>query len=239
MATVTMTVQPVNDNPVATNDVSTTPHTGDTDVFIDVLANDNSGPDTNETLTVTAVGTPSQGGTVKIGTAGNGVLYTPKAGFTGNGTFTYTISDGHGGTASASVSVTVQPAVPPPTATSDAFTVVEDAAAADFDVLANDLPSTSGETLTIVDAKAPKGGASVSVNNTRLRYAPAANFNGTEVVTYTLRGSNGGTTTGIVTLRHRCQRSSDRCQRLDLGSFEPNQSVNVWGMIPMSIQEKR
>ena len=39
--------------------------------------------------------------------AGGTITYTPKAGFTGNDAFTYTISDGRGGTASATVSLTV------------------------------------------------------------------------------------------------------------------------------------
>ncbi len=227
-ATVTMTVQPVNDPPVANGDTFSSPRTGDVDVFLDVLANDTTGPDTGETLTVTSVSTSSQGGVVKIGTAGNGVLYTPKAGFTGTDTFTYTISDGHGGTAIGNVTVNVQPSVPPPIATSDRFTLNEDATAAEFDVLANDLPSTAGETLTVVDVKAPKGGATVTSNNTRIRYAPSANFNGTEVVTYTLRGSNGGTTTGTVTFTvNPVNDPPTAVSDAAVVYSQPNQSVSV------------
>ncbi len=67
-----------------------------------------------ETLRVSAVGTPTQGGTVTIGSSGLNLLYTPKAGFTGTETVTYTLSDGRGGTATGTVSITVGPANPPP-----------------------------------------------------------------------------------------------------------------------------
>ncbi|OUC06961.1 hypothetical protein RY27_17775 [Litorilinea aerophila] len=64
-ANVIVTVTPVNDPPDARNDSATVDEdSGDT--FIDVLANDTSAPDTGETLTVIAVGTPSRGGTVSF-----------------------------------------------------------------------------------------------------------------------------------------------------------------------------
>jgi hypothetical protein len=72
-AAVTMNVQSVNDNPVAVNDVFNEVRANQVDVFLNVLSNDTLGPDTGETLTVTAVGTTSEGGTVKIATGGNGI----------------------------------------------------------------------------------------------------------------------------------------------------------------------
>ena len=53
-ATVSVTVTNVNDDPVATDDTATVDEDS-LDNAIDVLANDNDGPDTGETLTVTAV----------------------------------------------------------------------------------------------------------------------------------------------------------------------------------------
>ena len=73
----------------------------------DVLINDDD-PDITDTLTITVVGTPDQGGTVS--TAGPGddfLLYTPAPDFYGEETFTYTIQDPHGATDTATVSVTV------------------------------------------------------------------------------------------------------------------------------------
>ena len=200
-ATTTVTVQlrSVNDNPVAVADTLGTVKSNDVDLFIPVLTNDTLGPDTGETLTVTQVGTTSQGGTVRVASAGSGVLYTPKAGFTGNETFTYTISDGNGGTSTSTVTVTVSPAVPPPTVIGESFTVVEDAATAEFNVLTNDTPAVTGDTLSLTDAKAPNGTVSITSNGTRLSYAPKANFTGQELVVYTVRSSNGGSATGTAT----------------------------------------
>jgi uncharacterized repeat protein (TIGR01451 family) len=104
--TVDITVTPVNDPPTAVNDTATVP-AGPTARPIDVLANDTAAPDTNETLTVTAVTPGSQGGTVTIIDGGARVSYTPAPGFKGTETFTYTLSDGNGGTAIATVTVTV------------------------------------------------------------------------------------------------------------------------------------
>ena len=198
-ATVTVGLTAVNDNPVAVNDTNTTIKTTDVDFFIPVLTNDTLGPDTGESLTVTAVGTPSQGGTVRVGSAGSGVLYTPKSGFTGTETFTYTISDGNGGTASATVTVTVSPAVPPPTVVGETFAITEDAAAAEFNVLSNDTPAASGDTLAITDAKSTGGTATITTNGTRLTFAPSANLTGQTTVIYTVRSSNGGIANGTAT----------------------------------------
>ncbi len=78
----------------------------------DVLANDSSLPDATETLTISAVGTPSAGGTVSIASNGTKIQYTPLAGFTGTETFTYTIQDPSGATAVATATVTVLDYIP-------------------------------------------------------------------------------------------------------------------------------
>ena len=227
-ATVTVGLTAVNDNPVAVNDFLGTVKTTDRDVFIPVLTNDTSGPDTGETLTVTQVGNPSQGGSVRVATAGSGVLYTPRSGFTGNETFTYTISDGNGGTSTATVTVTVSPAVPPPTVVGESFTINEDAAAADFDVLANDTPAVSSDTLTISSATAPNGTASVTNNGTRLSFTPKANFAGQELVVYTVRSSNGGLANGTVTFNVTGVNDAPDAVNDSLDTLAaPNQSLNV------------
>ncbi len=80
--------------------------------MLDVLANDSSLPDGTETLTISAVGTPSAGGTVSIVSNGTRVQYTPLAGFTGTETFTYTVQDPSGATSVATATVTVLNYIP-------------------------------------------------------------------------------------------------------------------------------
>ncbi|NDJ84507.1 MAG: tandem-95 repeat protein [Chloroflexi bacterium] len=100
-ATVPMTVNPVNDAPVAVDDTATTPY--ETGVMINVLDNDSDVE--GDSLTVTEVGTPANGDAVTDGTT---VTYTPADDFSGEDSFTYTISDGNGGFDSATVTVTVE-----------------------------------------------------------------------------------------------------------------------------------
>jgi hypothetical protein len=68
-----------------------------------VLANDTD--PNNDSLTVTSA-TQGQNGRTAINADGT-ITYTPNAGFVGNDTFAYTISDGRNGTASAQVTIAV------------------------------------------------------------------------------------------------------------------------------------
>lgn len=167
---------------------------------INVLANDTFAAGVSGTLTLSAVGTPSSGGTVSI--QNNQVRYQPAAAFVGTETFTYTATDETGLSRTATVTVSVTSTTTnPPTAVNDTFTVVEDAPIASFNVLANDIPSASGATLTITAVGTSTGGSTVEIasGGQAIRYQPAANFNGTETITYTVSDSGGGTATATVT----------------------------------------
>lgn len=97
---------PINTPPVAVDDVAET--TESQAVVIDVLANDTDAE--LDRLVIAAFDQPSSGSVTQ---AGDTLVYTPIAGFTGDDTFRYTISDGAGGSASADVDVTVRAAPPP------------------------------------------------------------------------------------------------------------------------------
>ncbi|MDC0712099.1 Ig-like domain-containing protein [Stigmatella sp. ncwal1] len=102
-ATVTITVAPPNSPPVGVADtLEVFPNSGPT--VVPVLDNDTD-PDTGDTLTVISVTSPANG-TVTLDDDGV-VRYQPKPGFSGEDTFTYTVSDGNGGTAVVTVTVTV------------------------------------------------------------------------------------------------------------------------------------
>ncbi len=95
----TLTVQPVNDPPVAQDDEAAT---AGAPVSIAVLLNDTDVE--QDPLTVVAVGGPANGAATTDGTT---VVYTPTNGFVGMEVFTYTIGDGQGGLATATITVTV------------------------------------------------------------------------------------------------------------------------------------
>lgn len=101
-ATVSITVNPMGEPPVAQPDAATT--IKNTAVNILVLANDTDADGDN--LSVTAV-TQGAHGTVTIANGGTSVSYRPRNGFSGKDSFTYTISDGNSGTSTATVTVTV------------------------------------------------------------------------------------------------------------------------------------
>jgi VCBS repeat-containing protein len=111
-ATVTITVSPVADAPLAVADnADAAQNDPPVATSIDVLANDTDVD--GDTLTITAVSLPDHG-TAAI--AGGSIEYTPVVGYGGHDSFSYTISDGTL-TASAIVDVTVAPDVRGPSLT--------------------------------------------------------------------------------------------------------------------------
>lgn len=100
-STVTVTVNPVNDDPVANDDTASTDF--NTPVVVAVLENDEDVD--GDTLTI--LGTPvSAEGTVEVNGDGT-ITFTPNTGFSGDATITYEVTDGNGGTDTATVTVTV------------------------------------------------------------------------------------------------------------------------------------
>ena len=108
-ATVSVSVTPVNDAPVATDDAAET----DQEEGVTIAVVDNDFDVDGEEPAVDSVGQPGNG-TVEIDGAANALLYTPDTGFSGEDSFTYTIVDAAGATGSATVTVTVNPEQIPP-----------------------------------------------------------------------------------------------------------------------------
>ncbi|EKO3819499.1 tandem-95 repeat protein, partial [Vibrio harveyi] len=176
-ATVAVTVNPVNDAPVAVNDTVSTDE--DTAVTIDVLAND-SDPE-NDTLTITAASVPAEQGTVTI--VDGKLVFTPAENFNGDATISYTISDGQL-TDDATVAVTVNPVNDAPVAVNDTVATDEDTAVT-IDVLAND-SDPENDTLTITAASVPAEQGTVTIVDGKLVFTPAENFNGDATISYTI-----------------------------------------------------
>ena len=189
-ATVSLTVTPVNDVPIAQPDSATTPE--DMPVIVAVLLND-SDVDGNP-LTVVSATAPN--GTVVINADGT-VTYTPNANFNGSDTITYTISDGAGGFATTTVAVTVTPVNDVPVAGNDTATTTEDAPVT-IPVLANDRDA-DGNPLTVTNATSPNGTVVINPDGT-ITFTPAPNFNGPATITYTVSDGMGGIATASVTV---------------------------------------
>jgi VCBS repeat-containing protein len=104
-ATVTISVAPVNDAPVAVDDVASS---DGHPVTINVVANDTD-PD-GDFLRVGTYTRPTLGSVTRLG---NSLVYTPLPGAVGNDTFNYTVSDGNGGFDTGTVTVNVTDAIDP------------------------------------------------------------------------------------------------------------------------------
>lgn len=189
-AVVTITINGVNDQPVALADTADTPE--DTPRHINVLGNDVD-PDASDTLTLTAVIIPTNG-TAAID--GMTVLYTPQPDFNGTDVFSYTVGDDHGGQDSAVVTVTVGAVNDAPIAVDDEGITDEDTAVT-VPVLLNDI-DPDGDTLSILHVGQPMSGAAV-IQGSAVFYTPAANFYGTDVFSYTV-GDGALSGTAFVTI---------------------------------------
>ena len=165
--------------------------TGSSANILDVLGNDVAIPDQGYPLSIVSVGTgingPNRGGTVTLNDAGDRLVYTPATGFSGEESFTYTMTDSiHTDVARVAVRVTSGEL----TANPDVFTVFLEMPAGDgmlraftLAVLANDrvLPD-AGQLLTITsvglaavqptNAPAQSGEAIINSDGTSLRYTP-------------------------------------------------------------------
>ncbi|MBN1873294.1 MAG: tandem-95 repeat protein [Anaerolineae bacterium] len=174
-ATVMMTINAVNDAPVAHDDTANTPV--NTPRTVVVLGNDTDVEE--DPLTVVAVGNPADGAATTNGTT---VTYTPTPSFTGYEVFTYTISDS-GLEATGTITIHVGAANHAPIAIDDTAITVEDTSVA-VKPLSNDT-DPDGDTLAVDAIIQPAHGSAVYSAN-RVVYTPNPDFNGSDVITYTV-----------------------------------------------------
>jgi hypothetical protein len=191
---VSITVTPVNDPPVADDELLTTNE--DTAGNVGVLVGDtdvDGGP-----LTVTSLAPVALHGTV-VCTAAGTCTYTPAANYNGPDGFDYTVSDGNGGTDTGHVSVTVTSVADDPNAVDDSLTTAQDTAG-NVNVLANDTDG-DGDPLTVTTATpdAAHGTVSCTVAGA-CTYTPDAGFSGADTFTYSISDGTGGTDTATVTV---------------------------------------
>jgi len=190
VVTVTLSVTPVNDIPVASADSGTTPE--DTAVSIPVLANDSGLGDTPLVLSI--VTPPSNGVAAFVGTS---VQYTPNADFRGSDSFVYRVQDTAFGapeiteSSTATVWVTVTPVNDVPVASADSTNTLEDTAVL-VPVLANDVlgnnPALGDYSVAVSVETAPTNG-SVLVVGTSIQYTPDPNYYGSDSFVYRLTES--------------------------------------------------
>jgi VCBS repeat-containing protein len=200
-ATVTITVNAVNDAPAAQADAYTTAEDTTLNVAAaqGVLANDTDA-DGNSLTAVLVSGASS--GTLTLQASG-ALSFAPAAGFNGTVTFTYQADDGNVRSNTATVTITVTAVNDPPAAQSDSYTTAEDTAlnvAAAQGVLANDTDPDTGTTLTAALVGAVTNGTLTLRPDGSFTYTPGTNFSGTATFTYQARDGSTSSATTTVTL---------------------------------------
>ena len=191
-ATVTITIDPMNDTPVAVDDGSAiAPIVTNEDVAVNVavLVNDLGLGDTPLTVTIASQGS---NGTAAV-QGNNTITYTPNANYNGPDSFEYTVTDTSQGlpevveSSTATVYVNMTPVNDPPVAVSDSYSLDEDTSLTVTapGVLGNDtdVDNLLGE-LTASWVSGPGNGSLTLSANGSFTYIPNNNYNGTDTFTY-------------------------------------------------------
>jgi len=103
-ATVTVTINAINDAPSAVNDTAVTAVNTQLVVAANKLTSNDTDVD-GDTVYATSVSNGSNG---SLSIDGANAVFTPTTDFTGSGSFQYTAKDGNGGTSTGTVAVTVK-----------------------------------------------------------------------------------------------------------------------------------
>lgn len=196
-ATVTITVTPVNDVPVAVADAYTMTQATILSIAAPGILGNDTDPDNPVLLVVAATGHSGNPAWLTVNADGS-FFFAPDAAFAGVYTFNYTVTDGIATSAPATVTITVNP-LSSVAATNDAYSVNQGQTllTAAPGILANDIYPVGGVTLTVTDNV--DNGTLTTNNDGSFTYTPNVGFTGTDTFTYQI--VNGAdVATAIVTI---------------------------------------
>jgi VCBS repeat-containing protein len=194
-----MTVEAVNDEPVASPDAYGGPEGQPVVVAPPGVLSNDSDPD-GDTLTAVLISGPSDG---QLDLAVDGSFtYAPDAGFVGADSFTYEADDGTG--RSDEVTVTLEITMRPNTAPiaepdSAAVAAGEELVVEAPGVLGNDT-DPDGDDLTAVLVTGPTQGTLALATDGAYRYTPEAGYGGTDTFTYAAHDGTAASLPATVTI---------------------------------------
>ncbi|MBX3706436.1 MAG: tandem-95 repeat protein [Pseudomonadales bacterium] len=192
-ATVSITVTPENDAPVANGQAVSVAEDGS--VSITLTGSDIDG----DALSFSVSGGPSNGGL--SGSAPN-LTYTPNPDFNGADSFTFVVNDGTVDSAPATISITVTPENDPPVANDQAVSVGEDGSVA-ITLTGSDI---DGDPLSYTVTGGPSNG-SLSGAAPDLTYTPNPDFNGSDSFTFVV--NDGSVDSGPATVSITVTEAND------------------------------
>ncbi|UJW92748.1 Ig-like domain-containing protein [Vibrio parahaemolyticus] len=179
-ATVSVHIAPVNDAPIAVNDVYSTLEDEPLIVPTSGILTNDSDVD-GDVLTATQLTIPTHG---SLSLLGDGSFeYIPNPDFFGVDTFTYNLCDTDGLCDEATVTINVGAVNDAPIASDDNYTVDEDQVLNGDSVLINDVDN-DGDTLTVALLTTVSNGELIFNSDGTFTYQPNENFNGTDSFTY-------------------------------------------------------
>ncbi|MEA2326483.1 MAG: hypothetical protein QOE68_1442, partial [Thermoanaerobaculia bacterium] len=199
LATVNISVTPVNDVPVANNDFATVAEGGTINMAAPgVLANDTD-PDGPNALTASLVTGPAHASSFTLNPNGS-YVYVHDGSETTSDSFTYTASDGVATSNTATVAITITPVNDAPVAVNDNYSVAEGGTLnpPPPGVLGNDTDSDS-PTLTAVLVSGPAHASSFALNaDGSFTYV----HDGSETVSdsFTYRANDGSLNSNVATV---------------------------------------
>src|SRR5206468_2313404 len=228
VATVLITVDAVNDAPVAANDdgYTTAEDTELTVIAPGVLANDSDVD--GDSLSAVLVSSPSHG-TLTLNSDGS-LVYMPALNFNGIDTFTYKASDGQAQSGVATVTITVTPRHAAPLADDDSYTTPEDTelTVSAPGVLAND-SDVEADSLNALLVSGPEHGSLTLNSNGSFTYIPSANYNGPDSFSY--KANDGTVDSGIATVSITVEAVNDTPVAVG-DSYDVNEDTTLTVSVP-------
>jgi VCBS repeat-containing protein len=197
-ATLTFTVTPVYDAPVATTPITSFSANDSTGVNVNVAGHFSSAD--NLPFTYSASNLPN-GLSIDPNTGLiTGTLASSASSQAPGGSYTVTVT-ANDGTTNVSQTFTLTAVNTVPTASNATVTLGEDGSASGDLKLANQgqAQDADGDTLTFTTVTPPAHGQLTLNTNGTYTYVPAANFNGTDSFTYSVSDPDGGATTATLT----------------------------------------
>src|SRR6188768_3153134 len=197
-AEIVITITPVNDVPVAVDDVNTTME--NTPVSGDASTNDTPSGDGGNMWTLVGTDGGAGNGTVTMNPDGT-YTYTPDPDFNGMDTITYMVCDTNADCDTAIIVITITPVNDVPVAVDDANTTMEDTPVSG-DASTNDTPSGDGGNMwTLVGPDGGAGNGTVTMNpDGTYTYTPDPNFNGMDTITYMVCDIDNDCSTAIIVI---------------------------------------
>lgn len=169
-ATVTVTINAIDDVPVVSNVNESTDE--DTALTITLPETDVD----NQSLTYTIISNVSNGSAV---IAGNQVTYTPSANYNGTDTFTFKANDGTNDSNIATATFTINPVNDAPEVTADAYSIEKN----NSKVITLNGTDIDGDDLSFEITTDPTNG-SATINDDKLIYTPNTNYVGSDNVSF-------------------------------------------------------